>query len=143
MGIIGGTLGYKILKLISPNGDNSSMDGSAYLGKSKLATLLGPNIWNELANKIVIDFGCGEGTEAIEIARHGARKVIGLDIQEKFLMVAREQAKKEGVLGLCVFAVRTDEKADVITAIDSFEHFEDPSLILRDMHRLLKPTGCV
>jgi hypothetical protein len=39
--------------------------------------------------------------------------------------------------------VGTDEKAVVITAIDSFEHFEDPSLILRDTHRLLKPTGCV
>lgn len=143
MGIIGGTLGYKILRLISPHGDNSSMDGSAYLGKSKLATLLGQNIWDELANRIIIDFGCGKGTEAIEIARHGARKVIGLDIQEKFLMMAREQAEKEGVSELCVFAVGTAEKADVIIAIDSFEHFEDPSSILRDMQRLLKPTGCV
>ena len=56
MGIIGGTLGYKILKRISSNGDNDSMNGSAYIGKSKLTTLLGPKIWDEVADKVVIDF---------------------------------------------------------------------------------------
>ena len=143
MGILGGKIGYKLLKLISPNGDINAMDGSAYLDKSKLATLLGPKIWDQLTDRIVVDFGCGEGNEAIEIARHGARKVIGLDIQQKCLIVAREKAKVEGVSPICVFGVTTDEKADVIIAVDSFEHFEDPSLILKDMHRLLKPTGCV
>ena len=143
MGLLGGKLGYTLLKLISPNGDIDAMDGTAYLGKSKLATLLGPQIWNQLTDRIVVDFGCGEGNEAIEIAHHGARKVIGLDIQQKFLTVACEKAKVEGVSPICVFGVTTDEKADVIIAIDSFEHFEEPSLILKDMHRLLKPTGCV
>lgn len=143
MGILGGKLGYKLLRLMSPTGDINAMDGSAYLDKSKLATLLGPKIWDQLTDRIVVDFGCGEGNEAIEIARHGARKVIGLDIQQKFLTVAREKAKVEGVSPICVFGVTTDEKADVIIAVDSFEHFEDPSLILKDMHRLLKPTGCV
>ena len=143
MGIIGGTAAYKMLKRISPTGDNRSMDGSAYLGKSKLGTLLGPKIWDELANKTVIDFGCGEGGETIEIARHGIRKVIGLDIQEKFLEVAKERAKNEGIGEICDFAVTTNEKADVVVAIDSFEHFDDPSAILREMHRLLKPTGYV
>ena len=143
MGILGGKLGYKLLKLISPNGDINAMDGSAYLDKSKLATLLGPKIWDQLADRVVVDFGCGEGNEAIEIARHGARKVIGLDIQQKFLTAAREKAKVQGVSPIRVFGVTTDEKADVIIAVDSFEHFEDPSLVLKDMHRLLKPTGCV
>ncbi|MFZ4699216.1 MAG: class I SAM-dependent methyltransferase [Candidatus Methylumidiphilus sp.] len=143
MGMIGGTFGYKILKRISQNGDNRSMDGSAYIGKSKLAAILGQNIWNEIVDKVVIDFGCGEGSEVIEIARHGARKVIGLDIQEKFLEVGRERAVKEGLEGKCIFALETNEKADVITAIDSFEHFDEPSSILETMSRLLKPSGCV
>lgn len=137
---LGGTLGYKILKLISLNGDTNS---SAYRDKSKLAALLGQSIWDELADKTVIDFGCGEGAEAIEMARHGARKVIGLDIQEKSLKVARQRAEKAGVSQSCVFALRTDEEADVIIALDSFEHFEDPASVLVEMHRLLKPTGYV
>lgn len=143
MGIIGGTFGYKILKRISPNGDNSSMDGSAYSGKSKLATLLGSKIWDEIAGKVVIDFGCGEGSEAIEIARHGAEKVIGLDIQEQLLKIGRERANNAGLAEKCIFEEKTTEKADVITAIDSFEHFDDPSSILATMSQLIKPSGCV
>ena len=33
--------------------------------------------------------------------------------------------------------------ADVIVCLDAFEHFSDPAAILRTMHRLLKPAGCV
>ena len=143
MGIIGGTLGYNILKRLSPNGNNSSMDGSVYIGKSKLATLLGPKIWDEVVGKVVIDFGCGEGSEAIEIAQHGARKVIGLDIQENFLEIGRARAVQEGLSGKCIFELKSDEKADLITAIDSFEHFNDPSSILTTMSQLVKPSGCI
>ena len=143
MGIIGGTLGYKTLKRISSNGDNDSMNGSAYIGKSKLATLLGEKIWDEITDKVVIDFGCGEGSEVIECVRHGARKVIGLDIQKDLLEIGRKRAIQEGLSEKCTFALETDEKADVITAIDSFEHFDDPSSILVTMSQLIKPSGCV
>lgn len=143
MGMIGGTIGYKILKWISPKGDNSLMDDSAYLEKSKLTTLLGEKIWDEIVDKVVIDFGCGEGSEVIEIARHGASKVIGLDIQERMLGVGRERANKEGLADKCVFAQNTNEKADVIIALDSFEHFNDPSSVLATMSQLLKHSGYV
>src|SRR6267378_2619396 len=85
MAMIGGAIGYRLLKRISPIGDGSSMDGSAYLDKSKLETLLGPTIWDDIADQVVIDFGCGEGAEAIEMARRGARRVIGVDIQERLI----------------------------------------------------------
>ena len=54
-------------------------NGSAYENCSKLEAQFGPQIWTELAGKVVIDFGCGIGSEAIEIAQHGAEKVIGID----------------------------------------------------------------
>jgi SAM-dependent methyltransferase len=143
MAMIGGAIGYRILKRISPIGDGSSMDGSAYLDKSKLETLLGPRIWAEIADKVVIDFGCGEGAEAIEMARRGARRVIGVDIQERLVRAARKRAIAEGVSERCAFAQETTERADVITALDSFEHFDDPPLILQRMSQLLRPKGCV
>ncbi len=143
MGIIGGTLGYNLLKRISSKGDNNSMDGSSYIGKSKLVTLLGPQIWDEVTDKVVIDFGCGEGSEVIEIAQHGARKVIGLDIQEDLLEIGRERAAQQGLSEKCTFEIKTGEKADLITAIDSFEHFSDPTAILATMSQLIKPSGCV
>ena len=83
------------------------------------------------------------GTEAIEMSLRGARHVIGVDIQEKYLSVARERAKLSGVGDRCTFSIRPEKKVDVIVAIDSFEHFAEPAAVLEEMHGLLKPGGCV
>src|SRR5260221_13256555 len=123
MGFIGGTVGYRLLKAIRAGDDGSRMNGSAYADKSKLEVLLGPQLWNEIRDRVVIDFGCGAGVQAVEMAARGARHVIGVDIQERFLQAARGRAKQAGVADRCVFTTRTDEKADVCIAIDSFEHF--------------------
>lgn len=143
MGIIGGSVGYHLLKRISKNGDTGYMDGSAYTNKSKLEALLGPSFWHEIKGKTVIDFGCGSGAEAVEMAERGARNVIGVDIQEKWLAIARENAARAGVSDRCVFAGRAPEAADIIVAVDSFEHFDDPAEVLRTMALMLKPGGCV
>lgn len=143
MGIIGGTIGYRLLQKISPTGDNVPLDSSAYDGKSKLAAVLGERVWDDIAGKVVIDFGCGVGAEAIEMARRGAARVIGVDLQERLLRTARERAAHEGLSAECTFTVRTNEQADVIIAIDSFEHFRDPPAVLKLMSSLLKPTGQV
>jgi SAM-dependent methyltransferase len=143
MGIIGGALGYHLLKWISKDGETGYMDDRAYAHQSKLEPLLGKDFWNEIKDKVVIDFGCGSGSEAVEMARRGAQKVIGLDIQEKGLEVARERAAQAGVSDRCAFTTHTDERADVIVAIDSFEHFDDPAAILRLMRAMIKPDGYV
>ena len=143
MGLIGGTLGYNLLKKISKDGNTGYMDGSVYANKSKLETLLGNDFWHDIRDKVVIDFGCGTGADSVEMAERGARSVIGIDIQERFLAVAREQARQSGVSDRCTFATKTDERADVIVAIDSFEHFDDPAAILKTMREMIKPDGCV
>lgn len=142
MGFIGGELGYRLLKRFGGTGTNH-MDGSAYRDKSKVEVLLGKDIWPTIADKVVIDFGCGTGDEAIEMALRGARKVIGIDIQEKWLQVARQRAAERGVSERCIFARTPPEPADVIVALDSFEHFADPAGVLQTMHGILKPDGCV
>lgn len=102
---------------------------------------LGEDLVDRLRGKVVIDFGCGHGAEAVEIAQLGARLVIGLDIQEEFLAIARKAAIAAGVQDRCIFATSTAELADIIVSIDAFEHFNDPAGILETMHRLLKPGG--
>jgi len=143
MGFIGGTVGYHLLRRISTNGDTGYCDGSAYEGVSKIETLLGKRIWQETKDKVVIDFGCGDGEDAVEVAKRGARKVVGIDIREHALARARQRAAQQGVTDHCAFGTKTDEKADVILSIDAFEHFDDPGEILRIMRRLLKDDGCV
>ncbi|MFN2405788.1 MAG: class I SAM-dependent methyltransferase [Pyrinomonadaceae bacterium] len=143
MGIIGGSVGYHLLRRISADGETGYCDGSAYEGVSKLETLLGRKIWAETKDKVVIDFGCGDGEDAVEVAKRGAKRVIGVDIRERALENARKRAEARGVADRCVFTTKTDEKADVILSIDAFEHFDDPAEILRIMRRLLKDNGCI
>lgn len=120
-----------------------SEGGEIYVGKSKILTLLGDKFFDLIRNKVVIDFGCGHGESAVEMAQHGPTRVIGVDLQEKSLAVGRSKAIAAGVQGNCVFTTASDELADVIVSIDAFEHFEDPAAILRIMEGLLKPDGTV
>jgi len=131
---------YRILKSISP-GEPAHADGSIYLGKSKLRTLLGERAIAELAGKTVIDFGCGEGKESIELAQSGVARVVGLDIREAALETARQRAAAAGVGERCAFSTRAAEPVDAIVSLDAFEHFADPASVLRTMHALLRAGG--
>ena len=136
------TLQYSILKRIAP-GEPSHMDGSAYHNRSKLQVLLGPALMDEVRGRDVLDFGCGAGSEAIELASV-ARSVYGLDIVPRLLEEARAKASAAGVADRCTFGTTaTSRKVDVIVSLDSFEHFADPAAVLDAMHDLLRPGGKV
>ena len=141
MGVVGGELGYRLLTRICPTGETGYMTGEAYRNKSKLLTILGAGVVDRVRGKVVIDFGCGPGAEAIELARFGARRVIGVDIREKWLKMARDAAQEAGVSDTCTFCTTPTERADVIISLDSFEHFDDPAGILRTMAAHLRPNG--
>ena len=143
MGLIGGTLGYWMLKKICPGGETGYLSGEAYANKSKLAVLFGEQFFDEIQDRTVIDFGCGTGGESVEMAQRGARRVIGVDIRESYLDTARLHAAVHGVADRCVFTVTPAEPADIIVSLDSFEHFDDPAQILRIMDSYLAPGGRV
>jgi len=133
---------YAVLKKISRTGP-SGCSGRAYLGKSKLAILLGAGIFDEISGRTVIDFGCGDGAEAVEMASQGAGRVIGIDNREEALTRARLAASQAGVSDICEFRTATKEKGEVLISLDCFEHFEDPAGALDAMHDLLIPGGSV
>src|SRR6266481_2130947 len=114
-GVLGGRLGYHLLRRIAgAPGDGECCSGGAYAQRNKLEVLLGPDIWTHTEGRTVIDYGCGAGEEAVEIARRGAKRVIGIDIRENLLAEARRAAQMAGVADRCVFDRRTDVTADVI-----------------------------
>ncbi len=145
MGLIGGRLGTQLLTFVSRNGTVSAFPdvATAYRQKSKLETLFGTGIWDEIEGKRVLDFGCGRGTEAVELAERGARHVVGLDLYQKWIRAAAALAESRGVAGRCHFGTDWSQPVDVILSVDSFEHFADPAAILVKMRGLLEPTGCV
>jgi SAM-dependent methyltransferase len=151
-GFIGGNLGYALLKnfgrhAMAPDYQNAD----CYEGKSKLEVLFGKDIWRAVKGQVVIDYGCGPGIEAIEIARHGATRVIGIDTWDKALREAKANASKAGVSKACEFvgAVQGEfsaaslPPADVIFSLDAFEHYNEPDEILKHMRTLLRSGGRV
>jgi SAM-dependent methyltransferase len=144
MSLIGGALGIGLLNLASRNGAvERSEVATAYIGRSKLEVLLGPRIWEQTRDKEVLDFGCGPGVEAVEIAEHGARHVIGIDLRQKWLDQAMAHASARGVADRCTFQREWTDPVDQIISLDSFEHFADPAGVLAHMRRLLRPGGQV
>ena len=143
MGIIGGYAALQVLKRFYPQERTGYMAGTAYSNKSKLRVLFGDQFLDEVRGRTVIDFGCGHGDEAVEMALAGARRVIGVDICNRHLQTARSRAEAAGVSERCLFTDTPDEQADVVVSIDAFEHFNEADAILRVMNVYLKPDGRV
>jgi SAM-dependent methyltransferase len=142
MCVIGGTLGRHLLRHLAPKDWEGRVEALAYR-TSKLELLLGTEFFDLICGKTVIDFGCGSGAEAVEMAQRGARRVLGIEINPRLLEQARQRAISAGVADRCVVATAPDEPADVIVSLDSFEHFADPLAILQVMAEYLKPGGRV
>lgn len=144
-GFIGGALGYGLLRRFGAKsalrGDYCS--GNTYSDRSKLEVLLGKDIWREVEDKTVMDFGCGTGEGSVEMAQHRARKVIGLDIVQEYLDEAIQKAQKKGVSERCDFTTHYDGRVDAIFSIDCFEHYGDPGKILAAMRDMLREDGRV
>jgi cyclopropane fatty-acyl-phospholipid synthase-like methyltransferase len=86
-----------------------------------------------------LDVGCGTGRYSIELARRGARAVVGLDIAENMIDVCREVARREGLedrasfLHSDLFAFRDAEAFDACLGIGLFDYISDPLPVLKKM----------
>ncbi|MGH7412808.1 MAG: class I SAM-dependent methyltransferase [Candidatus Rokuibacteriota bacterium] len=110
---------------------------------SMLARHFGAPLFQAVRDRVVLDYGCGDGADAIALARHGAQRVIGLEIDPRPLDRARSRAGQAGVADRCTFTTHTTEMADVIVSSDTFEHVPDLGRTLRHMDQLLLPGGTV
>ncbi|MFL5606155.1 MAG: class I SAM-dependent methyltransferase [Gemmatimonadaceae bacterium] len=119
------------------------MSGAAYRNRSKLAVLLGDDLLDRIRDQDVLDYGCGSGAEAVEMAGV-ARSVFGLDIVPRLLAEAAARARDAGVADRCTFGrIPPSQAVDLIVSLDSFEHFPDPEAELERMFELLRPGGSV
>lgn len=63
-------------------------------------------------DKIVLDYGCGNGIHSGFLVKSGAKKVVGIDLSEKSLVIARERAMREGIEEKIEFLKMDCEKMD-------------------------------
>ena len=91
----------------------------------------------------ILDVGCGAGFLANPLASQGF-KVTGVDMSDDSLAVARRFDATNSVHYLQADAYSlpfADQSFDVVTAMDFLEHVEDPSSIIKEFSRVLKPGG--
>ncbi len=96
----------------------------------------------------VVDFGCGPGFLAAEIAKrlpHGS--VTALDLNQEFIQRATQRASADGVANIHYQHVTedtlplADASADRVLCKNVLEYVPDVQSVLAEHHRVLKPDG--
>ena len=101
-----------------------------------------------LANKKVLDIGCGGGILAEAMAFHGAN-VTAIDLAEASLSVAKLHQLESKLdidyrnISAESLAIQEPEQYDVITCLEMLEHVPDPGSIVNACFKLAKPGGQV
>jgi ubiquinone/menaquinone biosynthesis C-methylase UbiE len=98
----------------------------------------------DITDKVVLDLGCNDGSITVGYPEHGARRVVGVDIDADAIRRAQERhgtANVSFLLGQTTSIPVPDASFDVVISYDVFEHVSRPDVILRECFRLLKPGG--
>jgi ubiquinone/menaquinone biosynthesis C-methylase UbiE len=103
----------------------------------------------DLKDKEVLDAGCSLGGKTIFYSEQGCKSIIGLDIDEKRIGLAKEFAAKKNstntrfMVGSIAEMPFEDNTFDYIFMNDVVEHIARPILIdaLKECKRVIKPGG--
>ena len=99
----------------------------------------------EPAPRSILDFGCGAGWTSILLARAGY-EVLGIDISEQAITIARESALEQGVARV-EFATadyeefRASKAYDYVLFYDALHHADNEMKALEAAYRALRPGG--
>tara|TARA_B100000963_G_scaffold205773_1_gene179197 strand:+ start:634 stop:1380 length:747 start_codon:yes stop_codon:yes gene_type:complete len=104
-----------------------------------------------LQNKYILDFGCGHGALCIDLAKKGAKKVTGIDLEEKLLNFANINLKQnynqyQSIIDFQkkdLLNTNFEKKFDLIVTKDTFEHSLNLPDILSKFYEILKKGGRV
>ena len=99
----------------------------------------------------VLNIGCGAGEGAVWMARRHGATVLGVDIGERHLELARENARESGVEDRVSFVLDDfhelgsvpDDSMDVVWGLEALSHSSDRERALEQAQRVLVPDGRV
>lgn len=113
--------------------------------------LVGAGEWDSLRKilpnlkgKKILDLGCGYGWHANYAVEKGASKVVGLDISEKMLKVAREKTSSEKIEYIKMAIedfVFEDESFDMVFSSLAFHYVMDYKGLIEKIRKVLKVNG--
>ena len=94
----------------------------------------------------VLEVATGPGFLAIELARLGDFRVVGLDISRTFVRMAAENAREAGASvefrrGNASELPFEEGAFDLVVCRAAFKNFSEPARAIDEMHRVLRPGG--
>ena len=98
----------------------------------------------DFAGKRVLDLGCGYGWHCIYAAEHGAQQVLGVDLSEQMLQVARKKTAapqiqyRRAAMEELVFP---DGQFDVVLSSLAFHYIQNWPALAQSILRWLTPGG--
>ena len=98
---------------------------------------------------VVIDYGCGPGRYTIPVAEivDTKGKVFAIDIQPLAIKTIKEKAARKSLTNIEAVLVDSfntgiqGSSADIVLLIDAIHSISDHDVLLREIHRILKPNG--
>jgi len=96
----------------------------------------------------VLDYGCGPGSYIMPLAElvGESGKIYALDVHPLAIQKVQDIASKkqltnvETILSDCQTGL-SDNSLDAVLLYDIFHHLSDPDVVLKELHRVLKPDG--
>ena len=96
----------------------------------------------------ILDIATGTGDMALEIANYKPKSIVGIDIAENMIDIAKEKARKYNKDALIQFQIANaedipfaDNSFDYVTVAFGVRNFEDLSKGLKEINRVIKPDG--
>jgi ubiquinone/menaquinone biosynthesis C-methylase UbiE len=105
---------------------------------------------SEITDNIILDYGCGPGSNSLKYLQYGARKVYGIDISPVYISNAIELMHQTGI-DKDLFDFRVMDAHSLEFKENTFNlvfgngilHHLNPDIALKEIHRVLKPNGRV
>lgn len=102
------------------------------------------SILPDFKDKSVLDLGCGYGWHCIYAAEQGAKNIVGIDISEKMLEIAKEKTEHKNIEYLCSAIEDADfpeESFDVVISSLAFHYIENFENAVKKIKQFLKNKG--
>lgn len=97
-----------------------------------------------LKDKIILDLGCGFGEHCKRFVESGAKKVIGIDISEKMLEIAKQENADSKItyINMPMENIwQLNEKFDVVVSSLAFHYVQDFSGVVKNIYDMLNENG--
>lgn len=103
----------------------------------------------DIAGREVLDIGCGlGGVDLVLVRAHGARRVIGIDVEAPLIARARARAEAAGLAERLDYRLVTpgplpfaEGAFDVVFSKDAMVHIADKPALFAEAIRVLRPGG--